>query len=149
MSLFDKIRGKTEAEGSKSAQKTSTAAAQPAKQTASDEKMRAEITQQFAAVGEQVSDDLSESGAISIDQQINICMEAGNWVDAEKWTLHAMESRPDRPHFKVKLAEIYQQMGETEKYRKVVGGLLDSLPKDDDLRQKLIDLAKRDANSKS
>lgn len=67
-------------------------------------------------VGHEASDDLSDSGAVSIRAEIDRCVAAKLWPEAIKWALHATQALPDHDDFQVKLAEIYAQSDDREKF---------------------------------
>ncbi len=90
---------------------------------------------------EEVSDpvdiDLSESGTISIADQIDRCIAAGLWDEALKWSHHAIDSRPDSIKFKMKLAEVHCGAGSKEEFRVLFDELHEQVLKDSELRDKL------------
>ena len=90
---------------------------------------------------EEVSDpvdiDLSESGTISVADQIDRCIAAGLWDEALKWSQHAIDSRPDSIKFKMKLAEVHCGAGSTEEFRVLFDELHEQVLEDSELRDKL------------
>lgn len=85
--------------------------------------------------------DLSESGAIFINDEIDRCIETKNWDDAVKWAAHAIQSRPDYMEFKIKLAEVYCQAGYRDEFTELFEELQQTLGEESDLRARLSAMA--------
>ena len=66
--------------------------------------------------GHETSDDLSDSGAVSIRAEIDRCVAAQLWPEAIKWAIHATHALPDHDAFQVTLAEIYAKSDDREKF---------------------------------
>ena len=88
-------------------------------------------------VPDPVDIDLSESGTISVADQIDRCIAAGLWDEALKWSHHAIDSRPDSIKFKMKLAEVHCGAGSKEEFRVLFDELHEQVLDDSELRDKL------------
>jgi len=93
-------------------------------------------------VSDSVDIDLSESGTISVADEIDRCIAAGLWDEALKWSHHAIDSRPDSIEFKMKLAEVHCGAGSKEEFRVLFDDLHEQILKDSELRDKLHAMAK-------
>ena len=96
-----------------------------------------------AATAAELQDDLSQSGMVSVQEEINRCIAAGRWDEAIAWAQHAVDARPDRPEFKVKLAEIYHRAGEREAFMALFDELKGKLGDNHELRRQLIAMARK------
>ena len=92
---------------------------------------------EIAEVSDRVDIDLSESGTISVADQIDRCIAAGLWDEALKWSQHAIDSRPDSIKFKMKLAEVHCGAGSKEEFRVLFDELHEQVLEDIELRDKL------------
>lgn len=95
----------------------------------------------MAQLPDQVDVDLSESGVVSVGDEIDRCIAAGLWDEALKWSHHAIDSRPDSIKFKMKLAEVYFGAGSKDEFRVLFDELHDQLPEGSELRDKLCAMA--------
>jgi len=100
-----------------------------------------ELPQPVATVD--ADDDLSQSGMVSIQGEIDRCIAAERWDEAISWAQHAVESRPERNDLKVKLAEIYHHAGDREGFMELFEELKGKLGEDHDLRRQLISMARK------
>lgn len=91
---------------------------------------------------QETAGDLTHSGALSVQEEIDRCVASGLWDEAVKWSLHAIDARPDRHEFKVKLAEIYSWSGNREEFTQLFEELHEHLPEDDALRRQLFSAAR-------
>ena len=91
----------------------------------------------------EADDDLSQSGMVSVQQEIDRCIAAERWDEAIAWAQHAVDARPERPEFKVKLAEIYHQAGEREAFMTLFDELKGKLGDNHELRRQMIAMARK------
>jgi len=99
-----------------------------------------EIAQAPPSKGEP-SEDLSQSGAITIEAEIDRCVAAERWDEAIKWSLHAIQALPDRDEFKVRLAEIYAKAENREKFVPLFEALQPKLAENDEQKERLLAIA--------
>lgn len=70
----------------------------------------------LSAEQKELSEDLSQSGALTIDAEVIRCIDAEKWDEAIKWLLHASAALPERTDFKVTLAEVYAKTEDRENF---------------------------------
>jgi len=99
-----------------------------------------EVAQAAPSKGEP-SEDLSQSGAITIEAEIDRCVAAERWDEAIKWSLHAIQALPDRDEFKVRLAEIYAKAENREKFVPLFEALQPKLAENDEQKERLLAIA--------
>ena len=88
-------------------------------------------------------EDLSQSGMVSIQAEIDRCVAAERWDEAISWALHAVESRPGNHELKVKLAEIYHMAGDREGFMALFEELKGKLANEHELRRQLLAMARK------
>jgi hypothetical protein len=86
--------------------------------------------------------DLSQSAVISIQGEIDRCISQGRWDEGAKWAAHAIQTQPDQPDFRLKLAEIHCRAGHRREFLAVFEDLRRRLPVHDERRQRLLALAR-------
>jgi hypothetical protein len=89
----------------------------------------------------ETSDDLSQSGAISIRHEITRCVASKKWDEALKWASHAIQALPDHADFKVSLAEIYALMEDHDKFISLFAILYVDLHDDQEQQPRLLEIA--------
>ncbi|MFT4560964.1 MAG: hypothetical protein ACI9BW_000702 [Gammaproteobacteria bacterium] len=94
-----------------------------------------------APVGHETSDDLSQSGAMSIRHEITRCIASKKWDEALKWASHAIQALPDHPDFRVSLAEIYAHMEDRDKFIPLFAKLYVDLDNSKDQQVRLLEIA--------
>jgi hypothetical protein len=87
--------------------------------------------------------DLSRSGAISILDEVERCIDDENVDDAVKWLLYASNTLPDRQDFKIKLAELYFKLGDRDQFTALFEKLHAELGTDNELLTRLLVMAKK------
>ncbi len=92
-------------------------------------------------LSEELRAELSHSGSLSIQEEIDRCVTEGLWDDAIKWSHHAIDAAPDEREFQVKLAEIYGWSGDREAFTVLFEELHGNLDEDNSLRAKLRNVA--------
>jgi hypothetical protein len=90
---------------------------------------------------EPIDNDLSDSGVISVGDEIDRFIAAGLWGEALKWSNHALDSRPDSIKFRMKLAEVHFGIGSKEEFRILFDDLREQVPEGSDLHDKLYAMA--------
>ena len=82
----------------------------------------------------EATEDLTDSGIISVLQMMDALMSGGKLEEAEEWALHAIQNHPNRVDVPLKLAEIYHRAGRKSAYVAIVNNLADKgldIPQDD------------------
>lgn len=87
------------------------------------------------------SNDLSSSGALTIQVEIDRCVAAERWDEAVSWAVHAVEALPDKDEFKVTLAEVYAKAGDIDKFTPLLELLQPKLQHDKQQHDRLLLIA--------
>lgn len=86
-------------------------------------------------------EDLSQSGAMSVQAEIDRCVAAEHWEEAMKWAMHAIESLPEPDGFKVTLAELYARAEDRENFNALFEALAGELTPGGEHRKRLVAIA--------
>ncbi len=89
-----------------------------------------------------LSEDLSQSGAITIGAEVKRCIAEEKWDEAIKWLLHAIDALPGQNEFKVTLAEVYAKAGKLDKFIPLFEKLYVDLADDTDDKRHLMVVAR-------
>ncbi|MFT4585633.1 MAG: hypothetical protein ACI915_005612 [Gammaproteobacteria bacterium] len=91
--------------------------------------------------GHETSDDLSQSGAVSIRHEITRCVASKKWDEALQWASHAVQALPDHADFNVSLAEIYALMEDRDKFIPLFAKLYVDLDDNKTQQARLLEIA--------
>ena len=72
----------------------------------------------------EVTENLTDSGIFSVMQMMDALISGGNFEEAEKWALNAIQNHPNRVDVPLKLAEIYHQTGRKNAFVAIVNNLM-------------------------
>jgi hypothetical protein len=97
--------------------------------------------QKTTATNAQASNDLSDSGAQSIQGEIDRCVADQKWEEALKWALHAVQALPENKKFRVTLAEIYALAKDRDKFLSLFPKLYIDLDHDKAEQARLVKIA--------
>ena len=76
--------------------------------------------------GIEQAENLTDSGVFSVLEMMDALVSGGNYDEAEKWALKAIQNHPNRADVPVKLAEIYYQAGRKSAFLAIVRNLSDN-----------------------
>ena len=104
-----------------------------------------EVAESWQSVSrtEAQEEQLSQSGVITLESAIDMCLENQNYEDAIKWAEHAINTSPNRYELQVKLAEIYLKVRNGKGFVRIFEHLAKKLDKTDKNWLRIERIAKR------